>query len=176
MLPERSSFLRTVSRMSIVGDNIKLLRKTLGYSSVFKFATAVGLPEKRVDAWERGTGSPKVDDTIKIANFFGIDLQLLREGELTEDQAKSIVQKLAGPFRMNFRRQSSYKTQGELSMNEIITMSLMDLLTLQKEGRSGEMGKLVAKLIEYKQRIEELEKENKVLLREMIDILKPTKK
>ena len=89
--------------MSIVGENIKSLRRAVGYTSVFKFATAVGLPEKRVSQWESGNANPKTDDSIKVANFFGIDLQLLREKLLTESEIKTLMnsQKTKNNYKSN---------------------------------------------------------------------------
>lgn len=155
------------ARMGIVGTNIKELRKAIGYSSVFKFAAAVGLPEKRIDAWERGSGNPKVDDTIKIAKFFGIELQVLREKELTEDQIKSIAQKLVGPFKMNFNNQHPYKKPGELVMNDLILLSIEQLYKLQSEQEDAATVKAIAQVIAYKQYAEGLKARNDDLRREI---------
>lgn len=110
---------------------------------------------------------PLLDDYYK-EKFKSIGI-LVDSEDLTKVDSRG-----EGVFKMNFKRQYPYtKDSGELSiMNEIITMSLMDLLRLQKEGSNGEMEKLITKLIEHKQRIESLEAENKALLREMIEILK----
>lgn len=165
------------SRMGIVGTNIKELRKAIGYSSVFKFATAVGLPEKRVDAWERGNGNPKVDDAIMLAKFFKIDLELLREKELTENQVKTIAEKLKKNKQNspNLNGNDPYNLPGgKNQMNDLILMSIEALFKLQELQEDLQMVKAIQQVIAYKQYAEGLERENK-LLKEMIDILKTKK-
>lgn len=80
-----------------------------------------------------------------------------------------------GIFKVNFRRQYPYKkASGELSMNDLILLSIEQLFSLQSEQEDVTMVKAIQQVIAYKQYAEGLERENK-LLKEMIDILKTKK-
>lgn len=77
-----------------------------------------------------------------------------------------------GTYRMNFRRQYPYtKASGELSMNDLILLSIEQLFSLQNEQEDLQMVKAIQQVIAYKQYAEGLERENK-LLKEMIELLK----
>lgn len=169
--------------MSIIGENIKVLRKAVGYSSVYKFATAVGLPEKRVDQWERGNAKPKVDDTIIVAKFFGIDLELLREKSLSQSEAEKIAAKLqssnpnstlggsGAPLlsangkgnhitksKIGVRPSTNTRAGEGLDMEGVINLSLTELLQLQREGvQDDEMRVLISKLVYYQEKIKSIE-------------------
>lgn len=63
----------------------------MGYTSVYKFSIAIGLPEKRIDAWERGAGIPKAEDSVVLAKFFGITSEELHNHKFTAEEIKSVV-------------------------------------------------------------------------------------
>lgn len=150
---------------SVVGDNIKSIRKAMGYSSVFKFATALGLPEKRVTAWEVGDGNPKVEDAILLSKFFEIDLELLVKKRFSEEEAKSIALRLVhNKDSDNLNGIGTYKGVSKTTpMNDLILMSLERLLKLQDQEVDPQMLKAIAQVIQYKRYAEGLERENKLL-------------
>lgn len=49
--------------------DIKEFRKKIGFSQQ-QLADATGIPKSRISQWELGNGNPKVDDALKLTNFF----------------------------------------------------------------------------------------------------------
>lgn len=63
----------------MVGNNIKKLRRQLGYSQV-QFAALLHVTQSAVSQWEIGTTRPDTDQLIAISKLFNISMDSLTEG------------------------------------------------------------------------------------------------
>ena len=55
---------------------LKVLRKKKGMPRA-ELAKAMGVSERSIEAWESGQRWPKIEDAIKLAEFFGCTLDEL---------------------------------------------------------------------------------------------------
>lgn len=59
-----------------IKDRIKQLRVELSLTQE-QFANKIGFSRTAISAWEIGRNEPSNDDTIKLANFFGVSTDYL---------------------------------------------------------------------------------------------------
>lgn len=59
-----------------IKDRIKQLRIELGFTQE-QFANKIGFSRTAISAWEIGRNEPSNDDTIKLADFFGVSTDYL---------------------------------------------------------------------------------------------------
>ncbi len=71
--------------MSLIGKNIRKIR-TVKKISQADFAEMFGLARPSVGAYEEGRAEPKTDTIIKIANYFGLSVDVLLTKELTVNE------------------------------------------------------------------------------------------
>ncbi len=71
--------------MSIIGKNIKKIRAVKKISQT-DFASLFDLSRGSVGSYEEGRAEPKIDAIIKIANRFGLSIDLLLTKELTVNE------------------------------------------------------------------------------------------
>lgn len=73
-----------------IKDRIKQLRVELGLTQE-QFANKIGFSRTAISAWEIGRNEPSNDDTIKLADYFGVSTDYLlgksnvRNPEIKED-------------------------------------------------------------------------------------------
>lgn len=74
--------------MSILAQNIKLLRQTTGETQT-GFAKLLGLKDRmNIAIWERGNAKPKAEAAAKICELFGITSHQLFNERLTVESLK----------------------------------------------------------------------------------------
>ncbi len=69
--------------MKKISTNIKFLRKAKGLTQE-QFAIEIGIKRSMVGAYEEDRASPKMDNMIEIANFFGITVDELVSERITQ--------------------------------------------------------------------------------------------
>jgi transcriptional regulator with XRE-family HTH domain len=78
--------------MGHAGENIRLLRKTMDLS-IRQLGEILNIPDGRIESWEREKGTPKVEDTEVLANFFGISREVIHNKKLDRTEAIGILEK-----------------------------------------------------------------------------------
>ena len=60
----------------MIKDAIREQRKLRGLTQV-ELASATGIPQSTISAWEKGVNVPNVADCIKLADFYGVTIDEL---------------------------------------------------------------------------------------------------
>ena len=56
------------------GDNLERIRKDKKVSQA-KLGAALGLTQQMVSSYEKGTSSPNIEVLVKIADYFGVEIE-----------------------------------------------------------------------------------------------------
>lgn len=64
---------------TVIGDNIRRIRKDRGYDSIEAFARALEWPWITVSRYERGKSTPSVERLYEIADVLKVDITELLE-------------------------------------------------------------------------------------------------
>ena len=67
----------------MIKDAIREQRKLRGLTQV-KLASATGIPQSTISAWEKGVNVPNVADCIKLADFYGVTIDELMGRDFNE--------------------------------------------------------------------------------------------
>lgn len=135
--------------------------------SLQDIAEATSIPKSTVSSYEDGRAkNPKEENLKKIADLFRVtvpELVFKKIGQFPE--ATNRIE-----LPPNFDKKTTYKLKGgNLSVNDLILMTIEQLYKLQAEQEDGAAIKAIAQVITYKQYAESLERENK-LLKEIIEM------
>jgi transcriptional regulator with XRE-family HTH domain len=64
-----------------IGTNLKKSRKMNGFSQEL-IAEKIGVSRQAVSKWENDISSPSTNSLMKISNLFGVDIDVLTNGEV----------------------------------------------------------------------------------------------
>lgn len=68
-----------------IGNNLKKLRKSSGFSQEL-LAEKIGISRQAVSKWETGITIPSTANLMKLANIFGVDLEVLTSDAVLDQQ------------------------------------------------------------------------------------------
>ena len=89
--------------MATVMNQIKLLRTQHGMTQE-EVAERIGVSRQAIAKWEKGDTLPDIDSCIRLADLFGVSLELLARG-LTQE-ATLDGRRMCGCVRMNEKGRS----------------------------------------------------------------------
>lgn len=73
---------KIINKMGVIGENIRFLRKTHQLSQC-DLADKVGLKRGNIASYEKSAAEPKIDNVIKLADFFQVTLCDFLKKDLT---------------------------------------------------------------------------------------------
>ncbi|WKK82422.2 helix-turn-helix domain-containing protein [Marivirga arenosa] len=83
--------------MTKISENIKFLRKERGLSQT-AMAESVGLKRGNIASYEKELAQPSIENLVKIADFFNIDIHQIVNEDLKLEAEKPILDK--NPFKI----------------------------------------------------------------------------
>lgn len=89
--------------MAVFVNQLKVMRSRLGLTQEV-VAEKVGVSRQAVAKWEKGDTLPDIESCIKLADLFGVPLDMLVRG-LKDEEMNADGQKLFGCVRMNDKGQ-----------------------------------------------------------------------
>jgi transcriptional regulator with XRE-family HTH domain len=76
--------------MNIIGENIRRLRKTAGFTQI-EFAQQIGVSQGTLSDIEQGNCNPSVDTVLSIHSRFNVDLEWLLKGSNIASESYSVT-------------------------------------------------------------------------------------
>lgn len=93
-----------------IKDRIKTLRKELGLTQE-EFAQKIGYTRTAISAWEIGRNEPSNDDTIKLADFFGVSTDFL----LGKSDIRKSDEQIKQEFEFAYHKEAEGLTDEEIA-------------------------------------------------------------
>ena len=114
-----------------IGSFLKELRKEKGITQE-EFAEKINVSGRTVSRWETGTNMPDISLLIEIAEFFGVSIPEIingeRKSEIMNEEVKEVVEKLSD--YANVEKESIIKSISSFSIVGTIALFVYSMLEL----------------------------------------------